>query len=100
MWLNRPKPWLHIALGVILALALTVTINPLVVRYGEKIGYEQPMRTLEAQSAGLATESTSDLTVKYIWQQPSSLYTVIFSMLTAFLLASLIYLILNHIVAK
>ena len=85
-------------LGVILALALTATINLLAVRYGEKIGYEQPMRALEAQSAVKATESTSDLSVEYIWQQPSSLHTIIFGMLTAFLLASLIYLILNHIV--
>jgi hypothetical protein len=98
--LDRPKPWLHITLGIILALALTLAINLLTVRYGEKIGYEHPMRALEAQNPEQATRSVTIPTLEYIWQQPSYLHTIIFSLLIAFSSASLAYLILNHLLKK
>ena len=100
LWLNRPKPWLHITLGIILALASTVAINLLVARYGEKIYYEQPVRALEAQGVEQSIISTSELTVEYIWQQPSSLQAVILGMLIAFISASLAYLILNRMLSE
>jgi len=100
MQLNQSKLWLHIALGIILALALTTTINLLMTKYEYEISYEQLVRAPETESTKQATSFDTKLTVEYIWQHPSTLYTVIFGVFIAFLLASLTYIILNHMLGK
>lgn len=98
--LDRHKPWFHITLGVILALALTATINLLAVRYEEQFGYNQPTKALEAQIVEQATGSPRDLKVENVWQHPSLLPPIIFGVLIALIAASLAYLTLNHILSK
>ena len=99
VWLSRLKPWFPITLGIILAIALTIAINISTSKDGEKISFEQPLRAPEALSVEQPIKSTEELSTAYIWQ-PSSLYAVIFITLTAFLSASLSYLILNRMLNK
>jgi hypothetical protein len=100
MWLAQHKPWFHILLGVILALALTASLNLLAARFGEKFDYTQPVKAMVAQSVEQSLRSTQDLTLGYVGQQPSLLLTVIFGALVAFVAASIAYLTLNRIIFK